>query len=181
MDETYLKVKGKWTSLYRAIDEQGKTFDFILSNRCDKVAARFFFRRATETNGLPSRIVIDKIGANLAGLQLINIGLKFSWTKQRIEILCVKYLNRTIVSSREAPDQLWALMPFIWRLPPSRALKLHSWSERSRSNQTKHPRLNSLPAWPHKFIQNFVIITFEQTLRQNPLYRLRSISLDEYK
>jgi len=78
--------------------------------------------------------VIDKSGANLAGLQLINIGLKFSWTKQRIEILRVKYLNMTIGSSREAPDQLWALMPFIRGPPPSRALKLHSWSERSRSN-----------------------------------------------
>ena len=64
--------------MYWVIDKQGKTLDFILSKRCDKVAARLFFRRATETNGLPSRIVIDKSGANLAGLQLINIGLKFS-------------------------------------------------------------------------------------------------------
>ena len=96
MDETYIKVKGKWMYLYRAIDKHGKTLDFMLSKRRDKAAARLFFRRAIETNGLPSRIVIDKSGANLEGLQRINVGLKFSRTKQRIEILRVKYLNNIV-------------------------------------------------------------------------------------
>ncbi|PHR89706.1 MAG: IS6 family transposase [Blastopirellula sp.] len=96
MDETYIKVKGKWMYLYRAIDKYGKTLDFMLSRRRDETAARLFFRRAIETNGLPSKIVIDKSGANLAGLEWINVGLKFSRTKQRIEILCVKYLNNII-------------------------------------------------------------------------------------
>ena len=82
--------------LYRAIDKHGKTLDFMLSKRRDQAAARLFFRRAIETNGLPSRIVIDKSGANLAGLQRINVGLKFSQTKQRIEILRVKYLNNIV-------------------------------------------------------------------------------------
>ncbi len=40
--------------------------------------------------------MIDKNGANLAGLLRINVGLKFSRTKQRIEILCVKYLNNIV-------------------------------------------------------------------------------------
>ena len=96
MDETYIKVKGKRSYLYRAIDKHGKTLDFMLSKHRDKAAARLFFRRAIETNGLPSRIVIDKSGANLAGLQRINVGLKFSRTKQRIEILRVKYLNNIV-------------------------------------------------------------------------------------
>jgi putative transposase len=96
MDETYIKVKGKWMYLYRAVDKYGKTLNFMLSRRRDKAAARLFFRRAIETNGLPSRIVIDKSGANLAGLQRINVGLKFSRTKQRIEILRVKYLNNIV-------------------------------------------------------------------------------------
>jgi putative transposase len=96
MDETYIKIKGKWAYLYRAIDKYGKTLDFMLTKRRDKAAARLFFRRAIETNGLPSRIVIDKSGANLAGLQRINVGLKFSQTKQRVEILRVKYLNNIV-------------------------------------------------------------------------------------
>ena len=96
MDETYIKAKGTWTYLYRAVDNRGKTLDFMLSKRRDKAAARLFFRRAIETNGLPSRIVIDKSGANLAGLQHINVGLEFSRTKQQIEILRIKYLNNII-------------------------------------------------------------------------------------
>ena len=96
MDETYIRVKGRWMYLYRAVDKYGKTLEFMLYRRRDKAAARLFYRRAIETNGLPSRIVIDKSGANLAGLQRINVGLKFSRTKQRIEILRVKYLNNIV-------------------------------------------------------------------------------------
>ncbi len=54
------------------------------------------FRRAIETNGLPSRIMINKAGANLAGIRRINVGLKFSRSKQRIAILRVKYLNNVV-------------------------------------------------------------------------------------
>ena len=96
MDETYIKVKGKWMYLYRAIDKYGKTLDFMLSKHRDKAAARRFFRRAIAVNGVPSRVVIDKSGANLAGLERINIGLKFSRTHRPIEILRVKYLNNIV-------------------------------------------------------------------------------------
>ena len=96
MDETYIKVKGKWMYLYRAIDKHGKTLDFMLSRSRDKAAAKLFFRRAIAVNGVPSRIVIDKSGANLAGLLRINVGLKFSRVLQTIDILRVKYLNKII-------------------------------------------------------------------------------------
>lgn len=95
-DETYIKFKGQWMYLYRAIDKHGKTLDFMLSRQRDKVATRLFFRRAIKRNGVPERIVIDKSGANLAGLQRINVGLKFSQTHRPIEILRVKYLNNII-------------------------------------------------------------------------------------
>lgn len=73
MDETYIKVRGKWTYLYRAVDRDGPTLDFMLSERRDTAAARRFFKRAVGTNGIPDRIAIDKSGANLAGLQSLNI------------------------------------------------------------------------------------------------------------
>ena len=79
----------------RLIDA-GKTLDFVLSRRRDKAAARRFFRRAIAANGVPSRVVIDKSGTNLAGLAWINLGLKFSRTHRLIEILRVKYLNNII-------------------------------------------------------------------------------------
>ncbi|RLK07293.1 DDE superfamily endonuclease [Ruegeria conchae] len=76
MDETYVKVKGEWVYLYRAIDKFGKTLDFMLSKRRNKAAATKFFARALEANGLPRKIVIDKSGANTAGIKAINKMLK---------------------------------------------------------------------------------------------------------
>jgi putative transposase len=73
MDETYIKVKGKWMYHYRAVDRDGQTLDFMLSERRDKPAARRFVRRAIGNNGIPDRIVIDKSGANLAGLEAVNL------------------------------------------------------------------------------------------------------------
>ena len=68
MDETYIKVKGDWVYLYRAVDKLGRTLDFMLSNRRNKAAATKFFARALEVTGLPRKIVIDKSGANTAGI-----------------------------------------------------------------------------------------------------------------
>ncbi|TQM89760.1 IS6 family transposase [Roseinatronobacter monicus] len=96
MDETYIKVKGKWMYHYRAVDRNGQTLDFMLSERRDKPAARRFFRRAIGNNGIPDRIVIDKSGANLAGLEAVNVTLKFTGTGQTIKILQVKYLNNIL-------------------------------------------------------------------------------------
>src|SRR5580658_1771417 len=46
VDETYVKVKGRWTYLYRAVDSRGQTIDFLLSARRDTAAAKRFFRKA---------------------------------------------------------------------------------------------------------------------------------------
>lgn len=96
MDETYIKVKGKWAYLYRALDRDGQTLDFMLSERRDLAAARRFFRRAIANNGVPYRVVIDKSGANLAGLRAVNVILKVSGNGKMIEIRQVKYLNNII-------------------------------------------------------------------------------------
>ena len=93
MDETYIKVKGRWTYYYRAVDNTGKTLDFMLSKRRNKAAARRFFKRTIGTNGVPDRAVIDKSGANLAGLESVNVILKFTSSGSTIKILQVKYLN----------------------------------------------------------------------------------------
>ena len=95
-DETYIKVRGKWTYLYRAVDRDGQTLDFMLSERRDTAAARRFFKRAIGTNGVPERIAIDKSGANLAGLQSLNVILKFTGTGRIINIVQSKYLNNIV-------------------------------------------------------------------------------------
>ena len=96
MDETYIRVRGKWTYLYRAVDRDGQTLEFMLSENRDTAAARRFFKRAIATNGVPERIVIDKSGANLAGLQSINVILKFTGAGRIIGIVQSKYLNNIV-------------------------------------------------------------------------------------
>lgn len=96
MDETYIKVKGKWTYYYRAIDKFGKTVDFMLSERRDEAAATAFFKRTIQNNGFPEKVVIDKSGANLAGLENMNCLLMVNGWFWLIEILKVKYLNNVI-------------------------------------------------------------------------------------
>ena len=68
----------------------------MLSERRDKAAARRFFRRTIGTNGVPDRVVIDKSGANLAGLEAVNVILKFTGKGRTIKVLQVKYLNNIL-------------------------------------------------------------------------------------
>ena len=56
-DETHIKVKGKWTYLYRAIDKLGQTLDFMLSERRDEAATPAFFAKVIASNGWPDKVV----------------------------------------------------------------------------------------------------------------------------
>jgi len=62
VDETYIKVKGAWTYLYRAVDSLGQTIDFLLSARRDAAAAKRFFRKALAQPHTvsPRTITVDK-------------------------------------------------------------------------------------------------------------------------
>ncbi len=65
----------------------------MLSKRRNKTAATKFFARALEVNGLPRQIVIDKSGANTAGIKAVNRMLKCFGCPIPIEIVRIKYLN----------------------------------------------------------------------------------------
>jgi len=95
MDETYIKIKGKWRYLYRAVDKYGRTVDFMVSKRRDAAAAKKFFRKAFIANGLPHRVNIDKSGANKAALNHFNKP-GFISSEPRFEVLQVKYLNNIV-------------------------------------------------------------------------------------
>jgi putative transposase len=60
MDKTYIKVKGVWKYLYRAVDKQGKTGDFLLTAKRDMAAAKRFFDKAIGENGDPDKVAMDK-------------------------------------------------------------------------------------------------------------------------
>ena len=93
MDETYVKVKGQWVYLYRAVDKFGATIDFMVSEHRDEAAATAFFKQAIDANGFPSKVVMDKSGANYAGIENINMLLMLAGLICFIEICQVKYLN----------------------------------------------------------------------------------------
>ena len=60
VDETYVKIKGRWVYLYRAVDKAGKTVDFLLRAKRDVAAAKAFFCRAFAKHGrLPHKITLD--------------------------------------------------------------------------------------------------------------------------
>jgi putative transposase len=68
----------------------------MLSEQRDAKAARRFFKQAIDTNDVPDKVVIEKSGANLAGLLWTNVMLKFENGSTLVKILQVNYLNNII-------------------------------------------------------------------------------------
>src|SRR5882724_7245679 len=91
MDETYIKVKGQWRYLYRAVDKQGQTMDFLLTEHRDKEAALRFLKKAIRRNGLPEKMTIDGSEANEAAIKSYN-----EEHGTHIIIRQVKYLNNMV-------------------------------------------------------------------------------------
>jgi putative transposase len=91
MDETYIKVNGQWKYLYRAVDKEGNSIDYLLRAKRDTKAAKSFFKKAIKRNGQPTLVNVDKSGANKAALDNIN-----KETEEQIEIRQCKYLNNIV-------------------------------------------------------------------------------------
>ena len=69
MDETYMKVKGQWRYRYRAVDKQGQTIDFLLTEHRDEEAALRLLTKAIRRHGVPEKITIDGSAANEAAIK----------------------------------------------------------------------------------------------------------------
>jgi putative transposase len=97
LDETYIKVKGKWKYLYRAVDKHGQTIDFLLTAKRDKAAARRFLHKAIKSFGTPEKINIDKSGANKAAIESHN-----EVNSSNIVIRQNKYINNIVEQDHRA-------------------------------------------------------------------------------
>ena len=97
VDETYIKVKGAWTYLYRAVDKAGLTVDFLLRAHRYKAAAQRYFEKSIDQNGEPETITIDKSGSNLAALEALN-----AQRSTPIKVRQNKYLNNIIEQDHRA-------------------------------------------------------------------------------
>lgn len=93
MDETYIKVKGQWKYLYRAVDRVGQTIDFLLTAKRDAAAALRFFRKAIRHHGEPEVVTIDKSDANTAALATLNADKP---AEENITVRQSKYLNNLV-------------------------------------------------------------------------------------
>jgi len=69
MDETYIKVKGQWRALSRAVEKQGQTRDFLLTEHRDKEAALRLLKKAIRRHGGPQKITIDGSDTNAAAIK----------------------------------------------------------------------------------------------------------------
>ena len=101
MDETYIKVKGAWKYLYRAVDRDGKTIDFLLTAKRDKAAAKRFFDKAMQANGVPEKVTMDKSGANKAAIDEINANREIPMVVRQ-----VKYLNNIVEQDHRAVKRM---------------------------------------------------------------------------
>ena len=97
MDETYIKVKGQWRYLYRAVDKQGQTIDFLLTEHRDAEAALRFLKKAIRRNGVPETMTIDGSDANEAAIKRYN-----EENGTTIRIRQVQYFNNIVEQDHRA-------------------------------------------------------------------------------
>src|SRR3954464_15269738 len=95
VDETYIRVKGRWTYLYRAVDSRGQTIDFLLSAKRDAETAKRFFRKALRQPHTvnPRTITVDKNPAYPCAVEQMKADGEL-WRRSRLRQ--VKYLNNIV-------------------------------------------------------------------------------------
>ncbi len=110
MDETYIKVKGQWKYLYRAVDTAGQTIDCLLTAKRDAGAALRFLRKAIRQHGEPEVVTIDKSGANTAALATLNVS---KLTEESITVRQSQYLNNLVEQDhRNIKRRIWSMLGF---------------------------------------------------------------------
>ena len=97
----YVKIKGKAAYLYRAVDKDGHTIDFLLTPNRDRDAAETFLRKAIRAQELPEKITIDKSGSNTAAITHYN-----RTHKTTIIIRHSKYLNNLVEQDHRAVKRI---------------------------------------------------------------------------
>src|SRR5919106_1575088 len=101
VDETYCRVAGEWTYLYRAVDSEGNTIDFLLSRRRDAQAAKRFFQKALRAPGHPRPRVIN-VDGNPSYPKAISELKKTGELGRRCRCRPVPYLNNIVEQDHRA-------------------------------------------------------------------------------
>lgn len=96
LDETYVRVKGEWLYLYRAIDSSGNTVEFLLNRNRDLQAAKRFIRKALARHGRPEKITIDGSQTNRTAIMQSDAESRLRQGGRSLVIRSTKYKNNTI-------------------------------------------------------------------------------------
>jgi transposase-like protein len=152
VDETYVKVAGRWRYVYRAIDQFGQVVDvFVAPRRDTKAAHRFFEQAIGATKVTPVEVTTDKAPVYLAVLeellpaawhrteQYANNRVECDHERLKARLRPMRGLNRTAVPGSSSPGMRWCRTfgadTRSWRLtsPPAGEWRSHStnWPWRS--------------------------------------------------
>src|SRR6201997_4351595 len=152
-DETYIKVKGRWTYLYRAVDKQGRTVDFLLSERRDVAAAKRFFRNAVKNNGAPRVVTLDAYAASHRAIAELRAT---GTMPRRVRIRSSKYLNNIIEQDHRRIKQRVRLMLGFKRFDTAAVtITGIELAEKIQKDQFKIGKLPGRPATARKSGQRF--------------------------
>jgi transposase-like protein len=110
MDETYIKVLGRWAYLYQAVDKQGLTVDFLLSKHRDIASARRFFTQAIKQHGPSKKITVDGYPATHTAISELKAE---EILPQETKVRTSKYLNNLIEQDhRRVKQRLYPMLGF---------------------------------------------------------------------
>lgn len=109
VDETYVRIRGQWAYLYRAVDSSGKTVDFRLSPRRNVASAKAFFRKAVRSQGRsPETITLDGYAASHRAVRELQQQGRLADLR---ELRSSKYLNNLIEQDhRNVKSRLGAML-----------------------------------------------------------------------
>ena len=110
VDETDIRVRGRWTYLYRAVDKQGLAVDFLLSEHRDISAAKQFFTKAVKRHGAPERITLDGYPATHAAVAELKRGRVL---RPQTKVRTSKYLNNLVEQDhRRVKQRIYPMLGF---------------------------------------------------------------------
>jgi putative transposase len=116
LDETYIRVRGHWRYLYRAVDKAGHTIDFLLTEQRDERAAMRFLTKAIRRHGAPETITMDGSEANAAAIRGYNAAHGTA-----ISLRQMKYPHNVVEQDHRAVKRI--SRPWASNLPTRRSIR----------------------------------------------------------
>ena len=114
VDETYIKIKKVWMYLYRAVDSQGSTLEFVLCPTRDSQAAKHFFAKALAAphTSTPRVITVDKNAAYPKAFKELKAeGIMPAFVNYGRGSISTTSSSKTIASSNGSSSLGWASFP----------------------------------------------------------------------